>query len=238
MSDATNPPTGAISVVMPAFNEAATISAVLDQVLAQTSVAEVLVVDDGSTDGTWQELRKRADYDPRIRPFRHDHNRGKGAALRTAFPHVRAGIVIIQDADLEYDPACYDALIEPILADRADVVFGSRFASQGPHRVLYFWHSLGNRFLTLLSNLATDLNLTDMETGFKVLRTLRYRTHRRDQATHSKESSAIAATTSHFHGTRPSCPKLRPSPPPIAAPRTSDSPPAGFTASQRPSPPA
>lgn len=163
-------PTGAITVVMPAFNEAATISATLNKVLAQPCVTEILVVDDGSTDGTWRQLLERAELEPRIRPLRHDHNRGKGAALRTAFPHVRAAIVVIQDADLEYDPACYDALIGPILEGRADVVFGSRFASQGPHRVLYFWHSLGNRFLTLLSNMATDLNLTDMETGYKVFR--------------------------------------------------------------------
>jgi len=155
---------------MPVYNEGGTVGEVLDCVLAQACVAEVVVVDDCSEDETWQALSQKAAADPRIRIFRHSRNLGKGAALRTAFAEVNSPIVLIQDADREYSPECYDALIGPILRNQADVVFGSRFLGVDARRVLYFWHSLGNRVLTVLSNMATDLNLTDMETCFKVFR--------------------------------------------------------------------
>jgi len=159
-----------VSIVMPVYNEAATVAGVIDVVLAQPCVQELIVVDDCSTDGSWDVLQKIASTDSRIIIFRHEANRGKGAALRTGISKAGAQIVIIQDADLEYDPAEYEVLLHPILADRADVVFGSRFAGAGAHRVLYYWHSLGNNFLTALSNMATNLNLTDMETCYKVFR--------------------------------------------------------------------
>ena len=163
-------PSPCLSVVVPAFNERATIAGVVQTVLRQPLVREVIVVDDGSTDGTWQALQPLAAADARIKIFRHENNRGKGAALRTGFPHAAAPVVIVQDADLEYDPAEYPLLVNPILAGRADVVFGSRFQGAGAHRVLYYWHSLGNKFLTTLSNMCTDLNLTDMEAGYKAFR--------------------------------------------------------------------
>lgn len=154
---------------MPVFNEADTVATVIETVLAQPSVAELIVVDDCSTDGTWAALSSLS-ADPRVRLCRHEVNRGKGAALRTGFANASAAIVLIQDADLEYDPSEYPKLIAPILSAQADVVFGSRFTGSEAHRVLYFWHSVGNRFLTLLSNAATNLNLTDMETCYKVFR--------------------------------------------------------------------
>jgi glycosyltransferase involved in cell wall biosynthesis len=132
------------------------------------AVAEVIVVDDGSTDGTVAAVRSVRD--DRIEVFEHGVNRGKGAALRTGFAAATADYVIVQDADLEYDPAEYPDLLGPLESGVADVVYGSRFVSGRPHRVLYFWHSLGNRFLTLLSNAFTDLNLTDMETCYKAFR--------------------------------------------------------------------
>ncbi len=159
-----------LSVVVPVYNEAATIADVLETVLAQHVVQEVVVVDDASSDKTWEALQPVAARHPRIKLFRHDVNQGKGAALRTGFTKVTGPIVLVQDADLEYDPAEYPILVRPILADKADVVFGSRFLGSGAHRVLYYWHSLGNKVLTTLSNMATDLNLTDMETGYKVFR--------------------------------------------------------------------
>lgn len=154
-----------LSVVIPCFNEERTIRTLIDQVLRSPVVAEVVVVDDGSTDGSRTELAGLED--PRVRIILHERNQGKGAALRTGFAHATADFVVVQDADLEYDPAEYPVLLEPLLDDRADVVFGSRFLSGRPHRVLYFWHSMGNKFLTLLSNMFTDLNLTDMETCYK-----------------------------------------------------------------------
>lgn len=154
-----------LSVVIPCFNEERTIRTLIDQVLRSPVVAEVVVVDDGSTDGSRTELAGLED--PRVRVILHERNQGKGAALRTGFAHATADFVVVQDADLEYDPAEYPVLLEPLLDDRADVVFGSRFLSGRPHRVLYFWHSMGNKFLTLLSNMFTDLNLTDMETCYK-----------------------------------------------------------------------
>ena len=158
-----------LAVVVPAYNEGATIARVLEQVLAQRPVQEVIVVDDASQDDTLAAARKYA-KDERLKLIRHEKNQGKGAALRTGFAQASAPFVIVQDADLEYDPGEYHLLLEPVLAGVADVVFGSRFQGAGAHRVLYFWHSLGNRILTTLSNMATDLNLTDMETCYKLFR--------------------------------------------------------------------
>jgi len=155
---------------MPVYDEAATIAEAVRGVLAQAEVQELVVVDDASRDGSWDVLQTLSGSDARIRLFRHEQNRGKGAALRTGFAHATAPIVVIQDADLEYDPAEYPLLIKPILDGRADVVFGSRFLGSGTHRVLYFWHYVGNRLLTILSNMATNLNLTDMESCYKTFR--------------------------------------------------------------------
>jgi len=127
-------------------------------------------VDNGSTDGTWDRLQMVAKQDRRIRILRHSGNQGKGAAVRTGLAHATAPLVLIQDADLEYDPREYSILAQPILKGNADVVFGSRFLGSGPHRVLYFWHYVGNRLLTTFSNMCTNLNLTDMEVGYKVFR--------------------------------------------------------------------
>jgi glycosyltransferase involved in cell wall biosynthesis len=156
-----------LSVVMPVYNEADTVSEVIETVLEQRPVAQLVIVDDASTDDTWKKLESAAKNDARVKLVRHAQNQGKGAALRTGFTHATAPVVIIQDADLEYDPAEYHKLLAPILAGQADVVFGSRFTGSDAHRVLYYWHSVGNRFLTMLSNMATDLNLTDMETCYK-----------------------------------------------------------------------
>lgn len=157
-----------ISVVIAAYNEADTVGEVIARVQATPYEVEIIVVDDGSTDGTWERLSALSDT-PGLVLLQHHRNLGKSAALRTAFARVSGDIVIIQDADLEYDPRDYPALLEPILDGRADVVFGSRFLG-GPHRVLYFWHSVGNKLLTLLSNSLTNLNLTDMETCYKTFR--------------------------------------------------------------------
>jgi glycosyltransferase involved in cell wall biosynthesis len=164
-----------LSVVIPAYNEHATVRDLLARVGAAPRPdgveLEVLVIDDGSTDGTRELLRDlSAAGDPlAFRLIEHPVNRGKGAAIRTGFAAAQGDIVLIQDADLEYDPREYPALLAPILDGEADVVFGSRFLG-GPHRVLFFWHYLGNRFLTTLSNMLTDLNLSDMETCYKVFR--------------------------------------------------------------------
>ena len=165
---ATRPPDRCLSVVMPCFNEQATIEAVVAAVLASPYTGELVIVDDGSTDGTRDLLATFSD--PRVVVVLQPENRGKGAALRTGFERVTHPIVIVQDADLEYDPAEYGQILQPILDGRAEVVFGSRFVSGRPHRVLYFWHSLGNRLLTTVSNMFTNLNLTDMETCYKAFR--------------------------------------------------------------------
>ena len=157
-----------LGLVIPAYNEAATIELALERVLAQPFVGEVIIVDDGSTDGT-QAILESLD-DARVQVIFHDQNQGKGAALRTGFLHATADFVGVQDADLEYDPADLARLLKPLEEGRADVVYGSRFASGDEHRVLYFWHSIGNKVLTLASNMVTDLNLTDMETCYKVFR--------------------------------------------------------------------
>jgi len=159
-----------VSVVIPVFNEAETVVHVAEVVLMQSCVQEVIIVDDCSTDGTWAALERFRGLHPAVRTLRHPENRGKGAALRTGIAEARARLVIIQDADLEYDPGEYETLIAPILSERADVVYGSRFAGAGAHRVLYYWHSVGNKLLTTLSNMATNLNLSDMETCYKVFR--------------------------------------------------------------------
>jgi glycosyltransferase involved in cell wall biosynthesis len=155
---------------MPVFNEEATVADVIVTVLAQESVLELIIVDDASTDRSRDVLQGLKSSDERIRVLHHKKNQGKGAALRTGIAHATAPIVLIQDADMEYDPAEYPVLIGPILREKADAVFGSRFIGSQEHRVLYFWHSIGNRFLTLLSNMFTNLNLTDMETCYKAVK--------------------------------------------------------------------
>jgi SAM-dependent methyltransferase len=159
-----------LSVVMPCFNEAERVSDALAAVLASPLVAEVVVVDDGSTDATAKLVEAVAEAEPRVRLARQPCNLGKGAALRRGFREVTSEYVIVQDADLEYDPRDWPTLLEPLQRGVADVVYGSRFHTSDPHRVLYYWHSVGNRFLTTLSNMATNLNLTDMETCSKAFR--------------------------------------------------------------------
>jgi glycosyltransferase involved in cell wall biosynthesis len=156
-----------ISVVVPVFNEAGTIGDVIQRVLDCGYDSEVIVVDDGSTDGT-RDYLQRLEH-PKVRCFFHAANRGKGAALRLGFAAAKNPYVIVQDADLEYDPRDFRHVLEPLIDGRADMVYGSRFLG-GPHRVLLFWHSLGNRLLTLVSNAVSDLNLSDMETGMKAFR--------------------------------------------------------------------
>ncbi|MBP1625476.1 MAG: glycosyl transferase family 2 [Acidobacteria bacterium] len=157
-----------LSVVIPVYNEKSTILEVLERVRSVDLPKEMIVVDDCSTDGTREVLLSIPPSDD-LKVVLQPENSGKGAALRAGFAAVSGDIVVIQDADLEYDPAEYVNLLQPILANKADVVFGSRFLG-GPHRVLLFWHSVGNRILTTLSNMLTDLNLTDMETCYKVFR--------------------------------------------------------------------
>ena len=155
-----------LSVVIPCFNEESTLKTVVDKVLDSPYTQEVVIVDDGSTDGTLATAKSITDG--RVRVYEQPHNMGKGAALRRGFQEASGPYVVVQDADLEYDPAEYGQLLEPLLDGRADVVFGSRFLAGRPHRVLYFWHSVGNKLLTTCSNVFTNLNLTDKETCYKV----------------------------------------------------------------------
>ncbi len=157
-----------LSVVIPCYNEVSSVAAVIERVLAAPATHEVIVVDDGSIDGTRDVLAGLDD--PRLRVLLQPENQGKGAAVRRGFTEATAPFVVVQDADLEYDPDDFPILLAPLLDGSADVVFGSRFMSSGAHRVLYFWHYVGNRLLTTLSNMLTNLNLTDMETCYKVFR--------------------------------------------------------------------
>ncbi|HEX8292178.1 MAG TPA: glycosyltransferase family 2 protein [Pyrinomonadaceae bacterium] len=159
-----------LSVVVPAYNEEATLGAVVEKLLSVPRLLEVVVVDDCSTDRTHEVARGLADRHPQVKVTRHERNRGKTEALRTGFKLTRGEVVIVQDADLEYDPAEIPLVILPILNDLADVVYGSRFLVRRATRVLYFYHYLGNKFLTFLSNTLTNLNMTDIETGYKAFR--------------------------------------------------------------------
>ncbi|MFP6600508.1 MAG: glycosyltransferase family 2 protein [Deltaproteobacteria bacterium] len=158
-----------LSVLIPAYNEEGTIRSVIERVRSVEVETEIIIVDDCSSDGTRDILRAMAAEDASLKVRFHERNQGKGAAIRSALAEATGEMVIVQDADMEYDPAEYPRLIQPILDDVADVVYGSRFLG-GPHRVLFFWHEVANKFLTLVSNVLTNLNLTDMETGFKVFR--------------------------------------------------------------------
>jgi len=165
-----------LSIVMPVYNELQTLPEILKRVMCVDIQKEIIIVDDCSTDGSREFLKKFVEEHNRnpdgkneIKLFLHDKNQGKTSALSTGFKQITGDVVIVQDADLEYNPQEYRILIEPILDGRADVVYGSRFLG-GPHRVLFFWHYVGNKFLTLLSNMFTNLNLTDMETGYKAFR--------------------------------------------------------------------
>jgi glycosyltransferase involved in cell wall biosynthesis len=161
-----------LSIVIPVFNEAATLDQILEQVLAvETGLeTELVLVDDCSRDGSREKLENLQKQHPDWKVVFHPYNQGKGAALRSGFAAATGDIVVIQDADLEYDPQEYPRLLAPILSGRAGVVYGSRFLGGGAHRVVYFWHYMGNRFLTLMSNMLTDLNLTDMEVCYKVFK--------------------------------------------------------------------
>lgn len=161
-----------LSIVIPVYNETATVEQLVDRVRAVEigMEKEIVLVDDGSKDGSRALLERIGKEHPECKILLHEKNQGKGAALRTGFRAATGDIVLIQDADLEYDPGEYKQLVQPILNGHADVVFGSRFIGGGPHRVVYYWHYLGNRFLTTLSNMMTNLNLTDMEVCYKVFR--------------------------------------------------------------------
>jgi glycosyltransferase involved in cell wall biosynthesis len=166
-----------LSILVPAYNEGKTIQLILEKIaevqLAQGIEKEIIVVNDCSTDGTESAVLNYMTQHPQVRVQYHKHevNTGKGAALHTGIAHAKGDFLIIQDADLEYDPEEYNELLFPVLKGKADVVYGSRFMGSKPHRVLFFWHSIGNKFLTMLSNMFTNLNLTDMETGYKLFNT-------------------------------------------------------------------
>jgi glycosyltransferase involved in cell wall biosynthesis len=170
VSESSDIPSPLLSVVIPVYNEAATIDRIIAAVRAVDIHKEIIIVDDYSTDGTRDRLKQIAAAENNVRVLYHDVNQGKGAALRTGFAAARGQYVVVQDADLEYDPAEYPKLLGPLIEGRADVVFGSRFIGGDSHRVLYFWHSMGNKFLTMLSNMFTNLNVSDMETCYKVFR--------------------------------------------------------------------
>ena len=158
-----------VSIIIPVFNESKTLRQVVEKVIAVNMIKEIIIVDDASTDGTRELLEKELKEKVNkviYQPF----NQGKGAALRTGFKHATGDFVIVQDADLEYDPNEYAFLLQPILDGKADVVYGSRFTGHGPHRVLFFWHSVANKLITTFSNMITNLNLTDVETGFKLFK--------------------------------------------------------------------
>jgi glycosyltransferase involved in cell wall biosynthesis len=159
-----------LSVVIPVYNERATLRHVVERVLSVPLELEVVCVDDGSSDGSREILAELQLQHPQVQVFLQPRNMGKGAALRRGIQQATGDFVVIQDADLEYDPADYSLLLDPLVQGKADVVYGSRFLGAAPHRVLYFWHSVGNRLLTLLSNCLTNINLTDMETCYKVFR--------------------------------------------------------------------
>ena len=159
-----------LSVVIPVYNEAATIAELISRVHGVDVPKEIIVVDDGSTDGTSEVLERLKRRYENMLVLLQSRNRGKGAALRLGFKHATGDYILVQDADLEYDPAEYSVLLKPLIEGKADVVYGSRFLTTKEHRVLFFWHSVGNRLLTLISNMLTNLNLTDMETGFKVFK--------------------------------------------------------------------
>ena len=158
-----------LTIVIPVYNEAATLPQLLERVRAVPYRKQILLVDDGSTDGSTELIRSAGETDPAIEAVFHTHNQGKGAALRRGFEKATGDFVLVQDADLEYHPKDYPALLEPLLDGKADVVYGSRFLG-APHRVLFFWHMVGNRVLTLYSNMLTNLDLTDMETCYKVFK--------------------------------------------------------------------
>lgn len=163
-------PENCLGVIMPVYNEGDTLDRIVGKVLGRREVGELVMVDDGSTDGTWARMQELEMTDARIRIFRSDVNRGKGAALRTGFGHAQSEILVVQDADLEYDPDEYPKLLRPILSGEADVVYGSRFQGAAAGGRSGSWHVLGNKVLTRLSNLATGLDLTDMETCYKMFR--------------------------------------------------------------------
>ena len=166
-----------LSIVIPVYNEARTIHLILDELRQVTLLnniqKEIILVDDFSGDNSYETMQRYQAANPEmnLKLLRHEVNQGKGAALRTGIKHATGDYVIIQDADLEYDPEDYNLLLKPVVEGHADVVYGSRFMGGNPHRILFFWHSIGNRWLTLLSNIFTDLNLTDMETCYKLFKT-------------------------------------------------------------------
>lgn len=164
-------PESSLSVVIPCFNEEYTIEIILKKILKEKIVKQIIVVDDGSTDQSWTiiERVKKSDITNRIESHRQEINKGKGAAVALGFKFAKGSIVVIQDADLEYDPTDYKRLIKPIVEGKADVVFGSRFLTASERRVIYYWHSVGNKILTTISNIFTNINLTDMETCYKAI---------------------------------------------------------------------